>query len=502
MNAGIEQMSEMDMTDAALQIELGKGRSTLLSGLGYYKLSRKRRKMLMYIFGGALVVQSIALMAVWGWTIMQQRNEEVVIFRTPPPARRYEPRKLEHKVKVQKQQRSSSRPAMMPRMVSMRMSDLSLPEVKVDPKVIHTTFQPKFRAVSGRGLGAGLGTGHGTHGFGSGVANMNFFGLRARGEKVAILLDVSLSMVEDVRGGVKGFQQVKRRMNEVIDALPETALFNVVAFADAASAMNGKLEMVIANEGNKRRAKDFIRPFNQGEGHWGLDQSNIQPNPGAGLRAEGGTTRLDMALNAAYMMGADVILVFCDGLPMVRKGYTQEQLNAHQQRLTQWNAENAARVAAWQQNYAAAQANAQQVTEKVWVPERPAVPARPAVPPRPPSKRPPKEGQPPDRGHPGSPAQPAQPARPGYWTTRTVTRGGYSGPPRPQPPALGKPGNWTLADFVTHLNMLHEALYKERGQKPPQIHAIGYIIDDKGHTFLNGLAREFKGQYRRISKLR
>jgi len=500
MNAGIEQMSEMDMTDAALQIELGKGRSTLLSGLGYYKLSRKRRKMLMYIFGGALVVQSIALMAVWGWTIMQQRNEEVVIFRTPPPARRYEPRKLEHKVKVQKQQRSSSRPAMMPRMVSMRMSDLSLPEVKVDPKVIHTTFQPKFRAVSGRGLGAGLGTGHGTHGFGSGVANMNFFGLRARGEKVAILLDVSLSMVEDVRGGVKGFQQVKRRMNEVIDALPETALFNVVAFADAASAMNG-----LRNLPPRARKSIPSLPvaFTEESG-----RSSPRPADSAAprlrsLNSSASDSRVNISADSLSSgRWSATILVFCDGLPMVRKGYTQEQLNAHQQRLTQWNAENAARVAAWQQNYAAAQANAQQVTEKVWVPERPAVPARPAVPPRPPSKRPPKEGQPPDRGHPGSPAQPAQPARPGYWTTRTVTRGGYSGPPRPQPPALGKPGNWTLADFVTHLNMLHEALYKERGQKPPQIHAIGYIIDDKGHTFLNGLAREFKGQYRRISKLR
>ena len=483
-------------TDPALEASLGKKRSVLLSGLGFYKLSLQRRKMLTIVFGASLALHVLALLIFGGWIIMRPSIDEVTMFRTPPPARRYEPRELEHKVKVQKQQRSSSRPAMMPRMVSMRVSDLSLPEVKVDPKVIHTTFQPKFRAVSGRGLGAGLGTGHGTHGFGSGVANMNFFGIRARGEKVALLLDVSVSMVEDIRGGIKGFEQVKRRMNEVIDAMPETALFTVIAFADAASSFNGKMEMVIANGDNKRQAKAFIQPFNSGPGNWGLSQGNIQPRPSAGLRAEGGTTRLDLALNAAYMMAADVILVFCDGLPIVNKGYTQDQLAAHQQRVTQWQAENAPRMAAWDQRHAAAQAGAQQVSEKVWVPERP---ARPAVPARPPSKGPPKEGQAPDRGSPG---RPAQPARPGYWTTRTVTRGGYSGPPRPRPPQLADAGHWTLADFIQHLNMLHEDMYKPRGQRPPQIHAIGYIIDNEGHAFLNGLAKAFKGRYRRISKLR
>ncbi len=459
------------------------GRSLLLSGLGYYKLSLKRRKLLTYVIGGSLALHLAALLAFGGWIIMRPRVDDVTVFRTPPPVRRYEPRELEHKVKVQKQQRSSSRPAMLPRLVAMRPSSLTLPEIKVDPKVIHTTFQPRFTPVSGRGLGAGLGTGYGTHGFGSGVANMNFFGIQARGEKVALLLDVSLSMVEDVRGGMRGFEQVKRRINEVIDAMPDAALFNVIAFADAASAMNAKLEMVIANSDNKRLAKEFIRPFNSGPGHWGLEQGNIQPNPRAGLRAGGGTTRLDLALNAAYMMGADVILVFCDGLPMVQRVHTREEREAHRERVEQWRERNTGLMDDWDRRYAATESR----TERVWVPPQPAQPARP------PSTGPPKEGQAPDRG------SPAVPAREGYWTTRTVREGGT---PRPRPPALPDPGYWTLADFVTHLNALHEDLYVPRGQRPPQIHAIGYIIDNQGHEFLSRLARAFKGQYRRISQLR
>jgi hypothetical protein len=91
----------------------------------------------------------------------------------------YEPRKLEFKVKVSKQQRSSSRPSMSPRMVSTKMSDIALPEIKVDPKIVKTSFQPKFKAVSGAGLGAGLGTGYGIGGFGTGVSSSRAAAIRS-----------------------------------------------------------------------------------------------------------------------------------------------------------------------------------------------------------------------------------------------------------------------------------------------------------------------------------
>ena len=212
-------------------------KSAILTGLGFYTLSVRRRKMLMYLLAGSLVAHVVGLAVFGGWIVMRSKPEEVAIFKTPPPARKYEPRQLEHRVKVQKRQRSSSRPSMMPRLVSMKVSDLSLPEIKVDPKIIHTTFQPKFKAVSGKGLGAGLGTGYGTHGFGVGVSSVNFFGIQARGEKIALLTDVSVSMVEEERGGVAGYMRVKQRVEQVVDAISEGGMFNLIVFADAASAM-------------------------------------------------------------------------------------------------------------------------------------------------------------------------------------------------------------------------------------------------------------------------
>jgi len=445
--------------------------SVLLSGLGFYKLSQRRRKLLTYVVGGSLVAHLIGLLAFGGWIVMRSKPEEVTIFRTPPPARRYEPRKLEHQVKIRKRQRSSSRPSMVPRIVSLKMSDLALPEIKVDPKLIHTTFQPKFKAVSGKGLGAGLGTGYGTHGFGMGVSAVDFFGIRARGEKVAILMDVSVSMVEEERGGVKGYVKVKRRIESVIDALSEGGLFNLFVFADAASAMEKKL--IVVNNENKTQAKLYIRPFNT-EGSWGHEQGNLKASE-KGLKAFGGTTRLDLALTAAFEQGADTILIISDGAPMVKKGYNADQLRAMHQERRAWSESHARELSAWDAAEGAWRGQGQ--ATKVWVPP---VKARKGAPL--------KEGQKPQQD------------REGYWKVVWGHRPGWT--KRPTPPPIPDPGYWTLTEFLQHLRILEEEFYAKKGQKPPVIHCIGYQIDRKGHNFLQKLARAYHGKYRGVTRIK
>jgi len=466
----------------------------LLSGLGFYKLSKQRRRQLWYALMGSVAVHVVGMLIFGGWIVMRTRSEKATIFTVPPPSRTYEPRKLEHQVKIQKRQRSSSRPSMVPRLLSMKTSQLALPEIKMDPKIVHTTFQPKFKAVSGKGLGAGLGTGYGTAGFGAGVSSFNFFGIHAKGEKVAILVDVSVSMVEEEKGGVAGFMRVKERCGQVIDSLNEGTLFTLIVFGDAAKTM--EKQMVIANPDNKKKAKIFLQPFNT-QGNWGLTAGNIQASS-KGLRAGGGTTRLDLALTGAFMQGADTIMVISDGIPKVRKVWSAEQLQGFENERSAWMQANAGAVQAWQQQAAAAAAAAaatpvQTVSERVWIPPTP------AVPPRPPSKSPPKEGQPPDMGSPGRPAQP------GRWEVRTRRvggGGGGGGPPRPAPPPVPDPGWWTLADFVEHLTILHTDLYLNQGKKPPTIHCIGYQIDDDGHAFISDLSAHYHGQYRRVRQLK
>lgn len=73
-------------------------------------------------------------------------------------------------------------------------------------------------------------------------------------------------------------------------------------------------------------------------------------------------------------VSADTILLISDGLPRVRKGISQAQIAAHNEKRAAWHEANADRIAAWD----AANAAAQVVEEKIWVPPQPARPAVPA----------------------------------------------------------------------------------------------------------------------------
>ena len=427
-------------------------------------------------FYASLVFHGVLLLAAAIFVISHIfYNRESTFKGQPAPMKSYEPRKLEFKVKVSKQQRSSSRPSMAPRMVSTKVNaNVALPEIKMDAKAVKTSFQPKFKAFGGTGLGNGLGSGYGLGGFGAGVSAFDFFGIRGRGDKIVILVDVSVSMVEDEKGGPKGYDRVRDRLNKVVDALNEGAMFNVVVFADAASAY--EKELVVATDDNKNKAKQFLRGFNTA-GNYGLTTGNLQP-ASIGIPAAGGTTRLDLALTAAFEQGADTILIISDGLPMVKKGVTPEMAQAHAAEVQRWQQANAGALAAY--DAAAANYQPQSVSERVWIPPQPA---------RAPSNKGLKEGQAPDKG---------SPAVEGHWEVRTHVANPH--PPRPHPPELD-PGMWTLNDFLQHFRILHESLYVKKGKKLPVVHAIGYGIDKEGNDFLKTLAETYKGRYRRVTRV-
>jgi hypothetical protein len=426
-----------------------------LLGAGYARLSARQRRVLGATLTVSLALHLGGLVIFGGWIVMRQHTEEQTVFVTPPPVKTYQPRQLEHRVKVQKRQRSSSRPAMMPRLLTTKVAAITLPQVALDPKLITTSFQPQFKAVSGLGLGVGTGAGYGLSGFGQGVTDFNFFGIRGRGDRVALLVDVSVSMVEEERGGPGGFLRVRQRIHEVIEKLDEAALFNLVVFADAAEVW--KAEMTIANPDHKQAAMSWFRRYNA-DGDYGLTSGNVEAAE-MGLPAMGGTTRLDLALTAAFQQGADTILILSDGEPRVEKGTDPTRQRAYEQDL-----------AKWEQKHADELAKAEWVEQKVWVDAQ--------------------DGKLREGG-------PRGPASKGRWEVRRVR----IGVPRGQPVAP-EIAYWTVEDFLEHLRRLNEAVYAKKGRKSPVIHCIGYQIDSKGGDFLRKLAHAYKGKYRRVASLR
>ena len=66
----------------------------------------------------------------------------------------------------------------------------------------------------------------------------------------------------------------------------------------------------------KTSAEAMNRQMNASLG-LGSRLANYEPSPGHGIAARGGTTRMDLALTAAFEQGADTIFVLSDGKPII-----------------------------------------------------------------------------------------------------------------------------------------------------------------------------------------
>jgi hypothetical protein len=161
---------------------------------------------------------------------------------------------------------------------------------------------------------------------------------------------------------------------------------------------------------------------------------------------------------------------------MVLRQPTKDEWQAYNNRKGEWEKENQKQIQDAQNDTGGGGK-----MEKVWIPDQPA---------RPPKKGPPKEGEEPDNG---------SPAIPGHWEEHWTGHHKSKGPACPVP--APKAQYWNLTEFLQHLKLLHEYYYLAKGIKPPVIHCIGYKIDKDGSAFLKGVAKEYKGQYKKVNTL-
>ena len=109
------------------------------------------------------------------------------------------------------------------------------------------------------GLGTGFGSGTGAGGLGLGTSNVSFFGLTAKGERIAFIVDLSRSMVEDEKGGLNGINVLKTELKDMVEKLNDGTFFNLIFFDDHVDVF--KPQLVIAKAGTKKEAGAFISPY-------------------------------------------------------------------------------------------------------------------------------------------------------------------------------------------------------------------------------------------------
>ncbi|HEY5813843.1 MAG TPA: hypothetical protein VIT23_14460 [Terrimicrobiaceae bacterium] len=440
----------------------------------------KRKQPFLGTISLSIAIHAAVIALLGGVVVFKVLERPPAQFKPPPPApktAKIEPRKLQHKIKVREQQQNSGRPRVSPRLTANRVSGISLPEIEVDPMAepVKTNIQNNIgKSFSLGGPGRGLGTGTGSGGLGLGTSTVSFFGVKASGERIAFVVDLSRSMVEDDKGGLDGIKVLKEDLTEMIQKLNDGTFFNLIFFDNSVDVFRPKL--VVAKAATKKEAAEFISPYYSEYGKELLknySQDNRNWPPATRLRNytmpvleaktkyvyEGSNknSQVDTPLVAAFKMQADTIFIISDGNPTFDKALFGKELEDFEKRVAQAD-EKFAKLGD-KERQRTEKANKEK-SDKFWkeLDEENAKRARHGLPPR------------------------------------VYEEGGPS-----ISHALGRP-TLTQSETIDYIRALALECYGD-AKKLPKIYSVGYGADAAGETFLQALAREFHGRYRKIRGL-
>jgi hypothetical protein len=442
--------------------------------------ANKRKQPILGTFSISVAIHAAVIALLGGVVVFKVFERPPAQFKPPPPlakTTKIEPRKLQHKIKIREQQQNSGRPRVSPRLTANRVSGISLPEIEVDPMAepMKSNIQKKIgKNFSMGGLGTGLGTGSGSGGLGLGTSTVSFFGIKASGERIAFIIDLSRSMVEDDKGGLDGITVLKNELSEMVQKLNDGTFFNLVFFDDSVDVFKPKL--VVAKPATKKEAAEFVSPYYSGYGKELLQnysQDNRSWPPATRLRNysmpvlearakyvdNGGNknSQVDAPLVAAFQMQADTIFIISDGHPTFDRALFDKELEEYQRRVAE--AEERWDKLSEKERQRTEKTNKEN-SDKYWK-ELDEENARRA-----------RQGLPPKVFEEGGPHSSYIPGRPTLSPSQTI-------------------------DYIRALAL---ESYGD-AKKFPKIYSVGYGADAGGEAFLKELAREFHGRYRKIRGL-
>jgi hypothetical protein len=269
---------------------------------------------------------------------------------------------------------------------------------------------------------------------------------------------------------------LKTELKKMVEKLNDGTFFNLIFFDDSVDVFKPKL--VVAKTATKKEADAFISPYYSEYGKELLQNysENKRTWPSATrLRnytmpmlestgkyvADGGNknSQIDAPLVAAFQMQADTIFIISDGYPIFQRALFGKELEEYQRRLSEAQ-ERWAKLT--EKERERIDKSNKETTENYWK-EVDAENARRA-----------RRGLPPKVVEQGGPAGVGfDVARPNLSTTQTLE----------------------------YIRALAIELYGDDKKKFPKIYTVAYGADAGGEGFLDALAREFHGRFKKIRGL-
>jgi hypothetical protein len=195
-----------------------------------------------------LILIAVSFVAV---TVIQQEDKQFEAKQVKRPRQKL--KKLQVPVKVKQ---NKPKPKLRKRVV-VKNVQRKTPEFKM----------PEITGVKG-GLGNSMGDGAGgMDSIGFSMPEMDFFGAKAKGEKVVFVVQFGPDTIGKTPFSRMTGLTIRNRLEDLVDTLPEYTLFNVTCYW-ASDCWTMEPTMQLATPDNKQKVKDWMEPVNPLEGDY------------------------------------------------------------------------------------------------------------------------------------------------------------------------------------------------------------------------------------------
>ncbi|VGO11651.1 hypothetical protein PDESU_00196 [Pontiella desulfatans] len=193
-----------------------------------------------------LILVAVSFVAV---TVIQKEDQKFEYKKVSRPKQKL--KKLQVPVKVKK---NKPKPKLRKRVV-VKDVKRNTPEFKM----------PEITGVKG-GV-AGMGDGGGVESIGFSMPEMDFFGAKAKGEKVCFVVHFGPATIGPTPFDRMTGLTIRNRLVDLVEGLPEYTLFNVTSYwASDCWAMEPNMQL--ATPANKQKVKEWMAPVNPLEGNY------------------------------------------------------------------------------------------------------------------------------------------------------------------------------------------------------------------------------------------
>ena len=285
--------------------------------IGEYSPEAQRKKSQVFSLGVAFLVHVIIFSILALFIIANFDSEEIEMIVEASSSNTDlvpEKRSFAKKVTLEKPAPPSRRADNT--ITATNASSIVMPEI--------TTFSdiPAFGNDFGDGFGIG--------GFGDGRGGAKFFGTSGGGNRIILVIDASTSMNNNC--GPNGIKALRREIVRTLATLSPNISFNIICFGKDCDGFAP--QPVKANSGNIARAKTWMNAYfinkrgggafdrtrtsewgTRGADNNGIKYTPILPGSVQALAGTSGSSRMDLALVAAFFQKPSSVFLIADGEP-------------------------------------------------------------------------------------------------------------------------------------------------------------------------------------------